>query len=86
MQSITDHSRELAIRAKVAISDIAQAVQERAREQRGQTAAEYMGILVLIALVFVLLFGLNLDASIRDALSGAIDDINGEKNGAPTRD
>jgi Flp pilus assembly pilin Flp len=86
MQSITDHSRELAIRARVAMSDVANTVKERVREERGQTAAEYMGILVLIAIVFVALFALKLDNAIKDALSGAIDDINGEKNGRPGSD
>lgn len=83
MQSITDHTRELAIRTHVAVTGFARTIAERAREERGQTAAEYMGILVLIAIVFVALFALKLDNAIKDALSGAIDDINGEKNGAP---
>ena len=55
MQTITDRTeelaRELAIRTRVAMSDLVHAVSERSREQRGQTAAEYMGILLIVAMI-----------------------------------
>ena len=54
MQTITrteELSRELGIRAWVALTGVAHALAERAREQRGQTAAEYMGILFIVALI-----------------------------------
>jgi hypothetical protein len=42
-----DAGRELAIRARLAIP----ALIERAKEQRGQTAAEYMGVLLLVSVI-----------------------------------
>jgi Flp pilus assembly pilin Flp len=79
MQTITDRteelSRELAIRTRVAISDLVHAVTERAREQRGQTAAEYMGILLIVAMIIGALFSLGVHTMIRDAVEGFINNI-----------
>ena len=78
MQTITrteELSRELAIRARVAISDLVHAVTERAREQRGQTDAEYMGILLIVAMIIGALFSLGVHTMIRDAVEGFINNI-----------
>jgi Flp pilus assembly pilin Flp len=79
MQTITDRtealSRELAIRTRVAISDLVHAVTERAREQRGQTAAEYMGILLIVAMIIGALFSLGVHTMIKDAVEGFINNI-----------
>jgi Flp pilus assembly pilin Flp len=79
MQTITDRSeelaRELAIRTRVAISDLVHAVGERSREQRGQTAAEYMGILLIVAMIIGALFSLGVHTMIRDAVEGFINNI-----------
>jgi hypothetical protein len=79
MQTITDRTeeltRELAIRTRVAISDLVHAVGERAREQRGQTAAEYMGILLIVAMIIGALFSLGVHTMIRDAVEGFINNI-----------
>ena len=79
MQTITDRteelSRELAIRTRVAISDLVHAVTERAREQRGQTAAEYMGILLIVAMIIGALFSLGIHTMIKDAVEGFINNI-----------
>jgi Flp pilus assembly pilin Flp len=79
MQTITDRTeelgRELAIRTRVAISDLVHAVTERAREQRGQTAAEYMGILLIVAMIIGALFSLGIHTMIKDAVEGFINNI-----------
>jgi Flp pilus assembly pilin Flp len=79
MQTITDRTeeltRELAIRTRVAISDLVHAVGERAREQRGQTAAEYMGILLIVAMIIGALFSLGVHTMIKDAVEGFINNI-----------
>jgi Flp pilus assembly pilin Flp len=85
MQTITDRSeelaRELAIRTRVAMSNMSHAVAERMREQRGQTAAEYMGILLIVALIIGALVSLDVDGKISTAVGDFIDNIkNGDKH------
>jgi hypothetical protein len=79
MQTITDRTeelaRELAIRTRVAVSDLVGAVTERAREQRGQTAAEYMGILLIVAMIIGAIFALKLHEDIANAAQGFVDNI-----------
>jgi Flp pilus assembly pilin Flp len=79
MQTITDRSeelaRELAIRTRVAMSNMSHAVAERMREQRGQTAAEYMGLLLIVALIIGALVSLGVHTMIRDAVEGFINNI-----------
>jgi len=77
MQNISDRTEELAralaVRTRIAIGGLA----ERAREQRGQTAAEYMGILLIVALIIGALVSLNLHTTISEAVEGFINDIKG---------
>jgi hypothetical protein len=75
MQSITDRTQQLAIRAWVAIT-------ERARDERGQTAAEYMGLLFVIALIIGALISVGVPGTIAEAANGLIEEIsNGGKKG-----
>ena len=75
MQTITDRTeelaRELAIRTRVAMASLA----HRAREQRGQTAAEYMGILLIVALIIGALVSLDVDGKISTAVGDFIENI-----------
>jgi Flp pilus assembly pilin Flp len=85
MQTITDRTealaRELAIRTRVAMSDLPRVVAERMREQRGQTAAEYMGILLIVALIIGALVSLDVDGKISTAVGDFIENIkNGDKH------
>jgi Flp pilus assembly pilin Flp len=85
MHTITDRSeelaRELAIRTRLAMSNMTHAVAERMREQRGQTAAEYMGILLIVALIIGALVSLDVDGKISTAVGDFIDNIkNGDKH------
>jgi hypothetical protein len=81
MQTITDRTeelaRELAIRTRVAMSGLVQAVSDRAREQRGQTAAEYMGILLIVALIIGFMVALKLHEDIANAAQGFVNNIKG---------
>ena len=45
-----------------------QSLGERMREERGQTAAEYMGILFVVAALIVGAMGAHMDTAIRDRL------------------
>ena len=66
-----DAFRELCIRARVAMYDLA----ERAKEQRGQTAAEYMGILLIVSLIIAALFGAGIGTKIADGVKDLVADI-----------
>jgi Flp pilus assembly pilin Flp len=79
MQTITDRTEELAreaaIRTWVALYNLPGALAQRAREQRGQTAAEYMGILLIVALIIGALVGLDVDGKIARAADTLIGNI-----------
>ena len=66
-----DAGREAAIRVRVAMHDLA----ERAKEQRGQTAAEYMGILLIISLIIAALFTAGIGSKIAGGVADLVRDI-----------
>lgn len=70
-----DSFRQQCIEAFVGLQAWAESLAERAREERGQTAAEYMGILLLISAILVAIFTLNLDQTIKNAVNGAVNGI-----------
>jgi Flp pilus assembly pilin Flp len=75
VHTITDRTEELAIRTWVALSGAGRALAERARDQRGQTAAEYMGLLFVIALIIGALISLEVPQDIAKAADGLVGDI-----------
>ena len=66
-----DSIREQCIEAFVHV----QSWVERMREERGQTAAEYMGILFVVAALIVGVMGAHMDTSIRDRLGKIVEAI-----------
>lgn len=55
---------------------------ERARDQRGQTAAEYMGVLVVIAAIIAVLATTSIGDTLKGHITSAIDNIfNGSGSG-----
>ena len=70
-------TRELGIHARIALDNIVAAVAQRAREQRGQTAAEYMGILLVVAVIIGALIAAKVHTHIADAANTMIDKIAG---------
>lgn len=92
MSSITtqfqDNVREACIRGWGAVQRTksgASQVLTRARDQRGQTAAEYMGLLLLIALViFALISTTNVDEFIAKRIKQLVTDVS--KGEDPTND
>ncbi len=75
----TTKSLELTVRTQNALAEFGQRVATRAAEQRGQTAAEYLGIVVVVAAIIAAIVGAGLDDKIAKALSSAIDSIAGSK-------
>jgi Flp pilus assembly pilin Flp len=63
-----DSFRQQCIEAFVGLQAWAESMAERAREERGQTAAEYMGILFIISAIIVAIVGAHLEKTIADRL------------------
>ena len=53
------------------------ALRNRVEDQRGQTAAEYMGILLVVAVIIGALIAANVDGKIADAANTMVDKIAG---------
>jgi hypothetical protein len=73
-----DSARELAIRAHVALHDVASRarnVVERAKEERGQTGAEYMGVLLLVSVIIAALFASGVGKWIAEGVKELVQDI-----------
>ncbi len=66
--------QDFSIRTTVAVQNFIR----RMREESGQAAVEYGGILAVIALIFVALFALNLDTTISNAVRDAVNSILGK--------
>ena len=66
--------QDIGIRTTVAFQNLLR----RAREESGQAAIEYGGILAVIALIFVALFALKLDTTISNAVRDAVNSILGK--------
>jgi Flp pilus assembly pilin Flp len=66
--------QDISIRTTVAVQNLLR----RMREESGQAAVEYGGILAVIALIFVALFALNLDTTISNAVRDAVNSILGK--------
>ena len=66
--------QDISIRTAVAVQNLLR----RMREESGQAAVEYGGILAVIALIFVALFALNLDTTISNAVRDAVNSILGK--------
>jgi Flp pilus assembly pilin Flp len=66
--------QDITLRTTVAVQNFLR----RVREESGQAAVEYGGILAVIALIFVALFALNLDTTISNAVKEAVNSILGK--------
>jgi Flp pilus assembly pilin Flp len=75
-------SRELAIQAWVMLHTLA----DRAREQRGQTAAEYMGILLVVAVIIGAIATSGIGGKISGLIGDMIDSISSGDKSAPGGD
>jgi Flp pilus assembly pilin Flp len=70
-----DTYRNVCISALVGLMSVRDTMAERAKDARGQTAAEYMGVLLLVALIIVAVVGTHIDTKIADAVTGAVEKI-----------
>jgi len=72
---MSNTSLELAVRTQNAVTEMVERVQTRLSEERGQTAAEYMGLILLVAAVVGLLLTSNIKGEIKSGITNAIADI-----------
>jgi Flp pilus assembly pilin Flp len=79
--TVQDTFREACITTLGAVKSAGHRVAKRVNDPTGQTAAEYMGILLLIAAILAAIFTLNLDDKISGAIRDAIDGIIGGAKG-----
>ena len=59
--------------------ELSLAIDRRAREQRGQTAAEYLGVLLVVSVIIVGLIGTDIGHTITEKLSSLVRDIAGDR-------
>jgi hypothetical protein len=83
MSTISTTSLELAVRGQNLLSEAFEATKTRLARQEGQTAAEYMGLLLIVAVIIGALFAAGIGGKIRDAINTQIDAIAG---GSQTKD
>jgi Flp pilus assembly pilin Flp len=72
---INTKSLELAVRTQNAVEDLSDRVANRLQEQRGQTAAEYLGVLVVIAVIIGVLATTDIGDKLKTLITGMIDKI-----------
>jgi Flp pilus assembly pilin Flp len=70
-----DTFRKQCVEAFVGLQAMAESLAERAREQRGQTAAEYMGILFIISAIIVGIMTTKLDTDLGKRVHDIVDAI-----------
>ena len=79
MQNIAERTEELVreagVRVQSAVDTVVAELAERRREERGQTAAEYMGILFVVALIIAALISADVPDKIGEAAASLIDKI-----------
>jgi Flp pilus assembly pilin Flp len=67
--------RDQCIEAYVGLQSLARSLAERAREERGQTAAEYMGILFIISAIIVAVVASGVASKIGNRVGVIVDHI-----------
>ena len=77
MQNVTHRTEELVREAGIRVRVAIDAIVHRTREERGQTAAEYMGMLFIVALIIAALITADVPGKIGQAAADLIDKIAG---------
>lgn len=70
---------ELSIRTRLMLDGMIERARSTVRGEGGQTAAEYMGIIIFVAAILTAIFALNIDDDIAKAIEAAIDKIKSGK-------
>jgi hypothetical protein len=70
-----DAGRETAIAAYFGVRRAGRVLAERAKDPTGQTAAEYMGVLFLVAMIIAAIVLLKVPQTIADGINGLVNNI-----------
>jgi Flp pilus assembly pilin Flp len=76
-----DSFRDQCIEAYVGFESFVTGIASRARENRGQTAAEYMGVLLVVSVIIAAVANTKVGDQIVDKIKDLVDDIAGGKSG-----
>ena len=76
-----DSFRDQCIEAYVGLESFVTGIASRARENRGQTAAEYMGVLLVVSVIIAAVANTKVGDQIVDKIKELVDDIGGGKSG-----
>jgi Flp pilus assembly pilin Flp len=76
-----DSFRDQCIEAYVGVESFVVALADRARENRGQTAAEYMGVLLVVSVIIAAVANTKVGDQIVDKITDLVDKIAGGESG-----
>lgn len=77
LNTMNEMSLELAVRGQIAIATLMDRTRERLAAEDGQTAAEYIGIILVIVAVIAAVAASGIAKSIGDGIKNAIDSVKG---------
>lgn len=77
LETMTEKSLELAIRTKITAAELMHRTRERLSEEDGQTAAEYIGIILVIVAVIAAIAASGIAGTITSGINDAIDSVKG---------
>ncbi len=77
LETMTDKSLELVVRGQLSAAELVRRTRERLAAQDGQTAAEYIGIILVIVAVIAAVVASGIAKTITDGITNAIKDIKG---------
>ena len=69
---MSNTSLELAVRTQNAVTDLVHRTQARLSDERGQTAAEYMGLILVVAAIIGILTQARIGEAIKTEIKEAI--------------
>jgi Flp pilus assembly pilin Flp len=72
---------DISLEAYVRLNTFVSGLLERARENRGQTAAEYMGVLLVVSVIIAAVAATDIGHDITHKLSDLVRDISGGDSG-----
>lgn len=75
MTTVNEKSLELAVRAQLATSDLMHRMRERLSAEDGQTAAEYLGIILVVVAIIAGIAASGIGGTISGKITDAINSI-----------
>ncbi len=75
--TISETAIELQVRTLTGLQAFAERTMARMQEERGQTAAEYLGVLVVVSVIIALVSQTQVGSEISDAISSVVEKIAG---------